>query len=138
MKGNMKKTILSYPDYLNALFNEDIVFTIHFIFIIHTIFTLHQTLYPARSLLSFRWIVGIWLLFSLVLRQNNISVWEQVHVHVVRELSKLVRVDWRKNDRFFDNFFFPRHCGIPQRTTTIILPEKGKKNISQQQHFPKN
>ena len=29
MKGNMKKTILSYPDYLNALFNEDIVFTIH-------------------------------------------------------------------------------------------------------------
>jgi len=29
MKGNMKKTILSYPNHLNELFNEDIVFTVH-------------------------------------------------------------------------------------------------------------
>ena len=100
---------------------------------------------PAKTLvqqglgcLSFGWTFRFWLLPLLVLRQNNMSVWEEIHVHVVRELTKLVRVDWRKNDRLFDNFFFPRHCGIPQRTTTIILPEKGKKNISQQQHFPKN
>lgn len=32
MKGNMKKTILTYPEHLNELFNENIVFSVHSLF----------------------------------------------------------------------------------------------------------